>query len=170
MYFFSPVDLGFKAWGKTQILTIMKVVTNILLVAAMIIYLFLPLFEVEFDGGLTGFSYTANTLSDSADLAKQLFALLPFISCFGAIAFNCLKHRFWGFIVAVFIVCGILFYYFAKQFVLIQAPEVYHYVGIGSGFVIGYVLMICALASAILSLLPFAFNLLHEKPKSHGRA
>lgn len=141
----------------------MKVVTNILLVAALIVYVFLPLFEVEFEGGMTGFSYTANTLSDSADLAKQLFALLPFVSCFGAIAFNCLKHRFWGFLVAVFIVCGIVFYYLAKRYVLIQTPLVYHYVGQGTGFVVGYVLLICALASAILSLMPFAFNMLHEK-------
>ena len=31
----------------------MKVVTNILLVAALIVYVFLPLFEVEFEGGMT---------------------------------------------------------------------------------------------------------------------
>ena len=38
-------------------LTVMKIITNILLVAALIVYVFLPLFNIEFAGGITGFSY-----------------------------------------------------------------------------------------------------------------
>lgn len=143
----------------------MKLVTNILLLAAIIVYVFLPLFEVEFDGGMTGFTYTANTLTESTEWTKQIFSLLPFIGCFGGIAFNCMKSRRWGFVVAVFALIGIIFYYFAKQYVLIQTPNVYHYEGIGVGFMVGYGLMIAALASAILSTLPFAFNMHHEPKK-----
>ncbi len=142
----------------------MKIITNILLFGALISYVFLPLFEVEFAGVLTGFSYSADAISNSGDLAMQLFALLPFISCFGAVAFNCLKNRFWGFASGVFIAMGLTFYFLAKQYVLIQSPEIYSFSGIGVGFIVGYVLMICALASTILSVLPFHFNMHHEKP------
>ncbi len=142
----------------------MKVVTNILLLGALITYVFLPLFEVEFVGVITGFTYSANAISTSADLAMQVFALIPFISSFGAIAFNCLKNRYWGFVSGVFIAMGLAFYFFAKQYVLIQSPEIYSYDGIGFGFIAGYVLMICALASTILSVMPFNFNMHHEKP------
>lgn len=150
-------------------LTVMKITTNILLVAALIVYVFLPLFNIEFAGGITGFSYSSYTISESDDLLKQLFALLPFVSCFGAIALNCLKHRYWGAGVAVLIALGLAFYVAAKHFVLIQMPDVYRYAGIGIGFNISYGLMICALASSIISLLPFNFNLRFELDKMHFR-
>ena len=125
--------------------------------------------NIEFAGGITGFSYSSYTISESDDLLKQLFALLPFVSCFGAIALNCLKHRYWGAGVAVLIALGLAFYVAAKHFVLIQMPDVYRYAGIGIGFNISYGLMICALASSIISLLPFNFNLRFELDKMHFR-
>lgn len=143
----------------------MKVVTNILLVAALIVYVFLPFYNVEFEGGITGLRYSSYAINESGDVLKQLFALLPFVSCFGAIAFNCLRHRYWGAVVAVLVAAGLSFYICAKNFVLIQMPEVYGYESIGIGFNIGYGLMICAFASSVISLLPFNFNLRFELDK-----
>ena len=48
----------------------MKIITNILLVAALIVYVFLPLFNIEFAGGITGFSYSSYTISEPDDLLK----------------------------------------------------------------------------------------------------
>lgn len=145
----------------------MKFITNILLVAALVVYVFLPLYNVEFEGGITGFAYSSNAITESHDLQKQLFALLPFISCFGAIGFNSLKHRYWGAVVAVLVALGLAFYIAAKHFVLVQMPDVYSYEGIGVGFNIGYGLMILAFASSVISLLPFNFNLRSELDKMH---
>lgn len=145
----------------------MKIITNILLVAALVVYVFLPLFNIEFEGGITGFAYSSYAICSSGDLCTKLFALLPFVSCFGAIAFNCLRHRYWGGIVAVLIASGLGFYISAKHFVMIQMQDVYQYEGIAVGFNIGYVLMICAFASSVISLLPFNFNLRFELDKMH---
>ena len=70
---------------------------------------------------------------------------------------------------AVLIALGLAFYVAAKHFVLIQMPDVYRYASIGIGFNISYGLMICALASSIISLLPFNFNLRFELDKMHFR-
>ena len=145
----------------------MKSITNIFLVAALVVCVFLPFYNVEFEGGITGLAYSSHAISESGDLWKQLFALLPFASCFCAIAFNCLKHRYWGAVVAVLVAAGLGFYIAAKHMVLMQMPDVYNYAGIGVGFNIGYGLMICAFASSVISLLPFNFNLRFELDKMH---
>lgn len=140
----------------------MKVITNILLVAALAVYVLMPLFVVQLTGSVTGLDYTADALTQADTLGKKLFALLPFISGFGAIAFNCLKHRYWSFVSAAFVALGISFYILAHGYMLVQEPGVLHYGGIGVGFSIAYCLMILAMASAVISLLPFRFNMLHE--------
>ena len=60
----------------------MKPVTNILLIIYIIVYTFLPIFDVSLMGGQTGFDYTAHTVTMSDELPMQLFALLPFIVAF----------------------------------------------------------------------------------------
>lgn len=136
----------------------MKPITNILLVAFLIVYLFLPFFDVAFDGGWTGFKYTAETISNADDWLKMLFSLVPFVAGFGGIAINCMKNRYWGLAAAAFIALGLYFYIDAKDFVNIQLPQFYNIKDLGYGFNVGYILLFAALLSAILSVLPFSFN------------
>ena len=136
----------------------MKPLTNILLVAYLIVYSFMPLFEVALDGDWNGLKYTAETISNAESLLNALFALLPFAVGFGAIAINCMKTRYWGLVAAALICCGLYFYADAKDFIHIQVPQFFHIKTLGMGFNIGYGLLLAALVSAVLSVLPFSFN------------
>ena len=141
----------------------MKPITNILLIIYIIIYTFLPIFELPLVGGQTGFDYTAHTITDSDSLLKQLFSLLPFISAFAAISFNCMKNRFWGIAVAVIICFGLYFYVDAKDLVMIQQPEFFKIDDLCVGFYAGYSLLLSVLVSAVVSILPFKFNKFHAR-------
>ena len=136
----------------------MKPLTNILLVAYLVVYCFLPFFDVALDGSWSGLKYTAETISNAESLLNELFALLPFAVGFGAIAINCMKNRYWGLAVALCICAGLYFYIDARDFIHIQMPQFYAIKSLGFGFNIGYYLLIAALVSALLSVLPFSFN------------
>ena len=45
----------------------MKSITNIFLVAALVVYVFLPFYNVEFEGGITGLAYSSHAISESGD-------------------------------------------------------------------------------------------------------
>ena len=83
----------------------MRPITNILLVLALICYLFLPFYDISMIGTRTGLGFTAGTISQALSLRNVLVGLLPFIACFGAIALNSLKRRWWvlGAIACIFI-------------------------------------------------------------------
>lgn len=149
---------GYKTLNYKEINHRMKPITNILLVAYLIVYLFLPLYSVDFQGAWTGFSYTADTVSYSNDFAKIAFSLIPFVAGFGGIAVNCMKNRYWGILVAVFVAVGLFFYIDAKDFVFIQLPRFYEINSLGYGFNIGLWLLVASFVSAIVSVLPFKFN------------
>ena len=136
----------------------MKPLTNILLIAYLVVYSFLPFFDVALDGGWSGLKYTAETISNAESLMNELFALLPFAVGFGAIAINCMKNRYWGLAVAACICAGLYFYIDARDFIHIEMPQFYAIKSLGFGFQIGYYLLIAALVSAVLSVLPFSFN------------
>lgn len=136
----------------------MKPLTNILLIAYLVVYSFLPFFDVALDGGWSGLKYTAETISNAESLMNELFALLPFAVGFGAIAINCMKNRYWGLAVATCICAGLYFYIDARDFIHIEMPQFYAIKSLGFGFQIGYYLLIAALVSAVLSVLPFSFN------------
>ena len=136
----------------------MKPLTNILLVAYLVVYCFLPFFVVALDGSWSGLKYTAETISNAESLLNELFALLPFAVGFGAIAINCMKNRYWGLAVALCICAGLYFYIDARDFIHIQMPQFYAIKSLGFGFDIGYYLLIAALVSALMSVLPFSFN------------
>ena len=141
----------------------MKPITNVLLVIYIIAYTFLPFFDVAFNGGWTGFDYTAYTITESSELSKQLFSLLPFAVAFCAIGFNCMKNRYWGIAVAAIICCGIYFYVDANDFVLIQQPDYFKIKDFGIGFYVGYASLLLSLVSAAVSVLPFKFNKFHAR-------
>ena len=145
----------------------MKLITNILLLAALIIYVFTPFIDIAFQGSMNGFEYTTATINNSPDIARKLFSLAPYVACFGGISLNSLLHRYWGFAVIPFIILGIGFYEEARRFALLEAPEFFNITGFGYGFNIGYGLMVAALISAVVSLLPFAFNKIHEIREKH---
>lgn len=147
----------------------MKPITNILLIIYIIVYTFLPLFDVSLMGGQTGFDYTAHTITSGVELTKQLFSLLPFIVAFVAISLNCMKNRFWGIGVAAVICFGLCFYADAKDLVMIQQPEFFKIESLGAGFYIGYATLILSLISAILSVMPFKFNKLHARESLFSR-
>ena len=141
----------------------MKPITNILLIIYIIVYTFLPIFDVSLIGGQTGFDYTSHTITNSDQLLKQIFSLVPFITTFAAISLNCMKNRFWGIAVAVLICIGIYFYVDARNLVLIQQTEFFKIQSLGVGFYIGYATLLLSLVSAAVSVLPFKFNKFHAR-------
>ncbi|MBQ7941801.1 MAG: hypothetical protein IJ328_05270 [Muribaculaceae bacterium] len=136
----------------------MKLVTNILLTASIICYIFLPFYELSFEGAWTGLKYTSETISHIEELQEKLFVLIPFAACFGGILFNCLKSRLWGFATCACIAGGLYFYHLAQDISVAANPHLFSISGIGYGFNIGYMILIAALASTVVSLLPLSFN------------
>ena len=94
----------------------MKPITSILLIAAIVCYVFLPFLSMDLAGSITGLSYSAGLITENFSLTKTIFALLPFIACFGGIMLNYNKHRLWSIGTAVFIVSGIVFFSFYHFF------------------------------------------------------
>lgn len=153
----------------------MRPVTNILLVLALICYVFLPFYDISFIGTVSGLKFTAGTISQALSLRNVMLALLPFIACFGAIALNSLKSRWW---VLGAIVCIVVWLWFfmdtrsVHEIMLQHKPEVtpdndmgegFKIVGLGIGYKISSVLTALSLVSALVSLLPFKFNETIEK-------
>ena len=152
----------------------MKPITNILLIAALICYFFLPLCELQVKGDVTGLAYSAAMITENFSLKRTVFALLPFIACFGGIVFNCMKNRYWGIVVAAFVGMGIYFFTTHHVFLnagLQHAPDViandelegFGIAHLSIGYKVCRWLMYAALASALISLLPFKFNTILER-------
>ena len=153
----------------------MRPVTNILLVLALICYVFLPFYDISFIGTVSGLKFTAGTISQALSLRNVMLALLPFIACFGAIALNSLKSRWW---VLGAIACIVVWLWFfmdtrsVHEIMLQHKPEVtpdndmgegFKIVGLGICYKISSVLTALSLVSALVSLLPFKFNETIEK-------
>ena len=150
----------------------MKPITNILLLIALVCYVFLPLFEISLVGNISGMQFTASMISAQRGAQYTAFVLIPFLTLFLAIGFNCLKNRYWGIVVALLIF--VTLYFFAnvasmfQGFSLSDDPSVASadvdmgegmpVVGLGSGFYVSLVLTVLALLSALVSLMPFKFN------------
>lgn len=148
----------------------MRPITNILLVLALICYVFLPFYDISLNGTVSGLDFTAGTITQSLSLGNVLLALLPFITCFGAIALNCLKKRWWvlGSIALIFL--GLWFFMHTNSLHAIglqHAPEVtpdndlgegFSIIGLGIGHKLSFALTALSLISALISLLPFKFN------------
>ena len=153
----------------------MRPITNILLVLALISYVFLPFYDVSLLGTVTGLGFTAGTISQSLSLNNVLLALLPFIACFGAIALNCLKKRWWVLGTIALIVLWLWFFMHTNSLhdiMLQHAPEItpdndlgegFSIIGLGIGHKLSFVLTGLSLLSALISLLPFKFNETIEK-------
>lgn len=153
----------------------MRPITNILLVLALICYVFLPFYDISFIGTVTGLKFTAGTISQSLSLGNVIIALLPFISIFGAIGFNSLKSRWWVLAAIACIIVCLWFFYDANtshDIVLQHQPEVtpdndlgegFSITGLGIGYKLSFVLTALSLLSALISLLPFKFNQTIEK-------
>lgn len=153
----------------------MRPITNILLVLALICYVFLPFYDISFIGTVSGLNYTAGTISQGLSLRHVLLALLPFIACFGAVMLNCLKKRWW---VLGAIACIVVWLWFYMQtnnmheIMLQHSPEVtpdndlgegFKVIGLGIGYKMSFGLTALSLISALVSLLPFKFNATIEK-------
>ena len=153
----------------------MRPITNILLVLALICYVFLPFHDISLIGTVTGLGFTAGTISQFQSIGRVMLALLPFLACFGAIFLNCLKRRWW---VIAAIACILLWLWFysvtgsSYDISLQHDPEVapdndlgegYTIIGMGIGYKLSYILTALSLLSAIISLLPFKFNETIEK-------
>ena len=153
----------------------MRPITNILLVLALICYLFLPFYDLSLNGSVTGLAFTAGSVSQFLSVNHVLLALLPFVACFGAVTMNCLKSRWWILGTIVFIIVWLLFYtetHGYHHIVLQHAPEVtpdsdlgegFAVTGLGIGYKLSATLVALSLLSAIVSLLPFKFNETIEK-------
>ena len=148
----------------------MRPITNILLVLALICYVFLPFYDISLNGTVSGLDFTAGTITQSLSLGNVLLALLPFITCFGAIALNCLKKRWWVLGSIALIVLGLWFFMHTNSLHAIglqHAPEVtpdndlgegFSIIGLGIGHKLSFALTALSLISALISPLPFKFN------------
>ena len=148
----------------------MRPITNILLVLALICYVFLPFYVFSLYGTVSGLQFTAGTISQAISLGSVIKALLPFIAVFGAIGFNCLKSRWWVLLSIAFIILGIWFFKDTGSMhdvMLRHEPDVtpdndlgegFSIIGLGIGYKLSYVLTALSLVSAIVSMLPFKFN------------
>ena len=153
----------------------MRPITNILLILALICYVFLPFYDISFIGKVTGLGFTAGTISQGQSLSNILVGLLPFLACFGAVTLNCFKRRWWVAGAILFIIVWLWFYSFtgnSHDIVLQHEPEVtpdndlgegFSIIGMGIGYKLSYVLTALSLVSALVSLLPFKFNETIEK-------
>ena len=153
----------------------MRPITNILLVLALICYVFLPFYDISLIGTRTGLGFTAGTISQFPSFAKVVLALVPFIACFGAIAVNSLKRRWWVLGTIAFIVLWLWFYHVTgntHDIMLRHAPEItpdndlgegFSVIGLGIGYKLSFFLTALSLISALVSLLPFKFNETIEK-------
>lgn len=135
----------------------MKSVSNLLLVAVIIIYVFLPLFDLGIFGGQTGFEFTELTLNRSGSFGRIVFALIPFIACFGAITLNCLKNKLWRLASCVFIGFGLYFYYNAGNYETICFGTT-KILGLGIGYNVSLWLLWGALVADFISLIPYNFK------------
>ena len=126
-------------------------------------------------GKVTGLGFTAGTISQSLSISNIALALLPFIACFGAVALNCMKRRWW---VLGTIACILLWIWFysitgnSHDISLEHAPEVtpdndlgegFSVIGMGIGYKLSRILAWLSLISAVISMLPFKFNETIEK-------
>jgi uncharacterized membrane protein (Fun14 family) len=148
----------------------MRFITNILLVLALICYVFLPFYEISFIGTRTGLGFTAGTISQALSIGSVVIALLPFAACFGAIAFNSLKRRWWVLGAIACILVWLLFYMDTSNLhdiMLLHAPEVtpdndlgegFSIIGLGIGYKLSFAITVLSLITALISLLPFKFN------------
>ena len=144
----------------------MRPITSILLVLALICYVFFPFYEVSFQGTITGLSFTAGTIKQFPTVRHICFALLPFISCFLAIGFNSLKNRWWSLLSAFFILGMLWFFLMTYNFhdvALQHQPDVMPTEDIGEGFsIVG--LGVGYRASCVLAMLALlSFNKTIEK-------
>ena len=149
----------------------MKPITNILLLLALVCYIFLPLFNITYMGSLNGLGFTSSMITYGPNYRFILYALTPFITLFLAIGFNCLKSRYWGIIDSILIFMAIFFFVGLlanfKGISLVHDPAV---VGdtemsegmpinsLGIGYYLSAGLTILAFISALVSLMPFGFN------------
>ena len=150
----------------------MKPITNILLIAAIICYVFLPFRTMDLAGSITGLSYSAGLITENFSLLKTIFALLPFIACFAGVAINSNKHRYWGVVTAAIIVTGIVFFskpdFFFETWDLSHDPELigdqaarmegFKVKELNIGYYASNTLMWMSLVSCIISLFPFKCN------------
>ena len=153
----------------------MRPITNILLILALICYIFLPFYDISLHGSGSGMGFTAGTISQSLSIGHVALALLPFITVFGAIALNCLKKRWWTLGSIALIALAMWFFMNTgnpPDIMLQHAPEVtpdndlgegFTITGTGIGHKLSFVLVCLSLLSAIVSLLPFKFNETLEK-------
>lgn len=146
----------------------MKPITNILLVLALVFYVFLPIMEISHMGSITGLDFSASMIDHKGYI---IYALTPFITLFLAIAFNCLRSRWWGIIDALLILMAIFFFVNTltkfQGLPLLHSPEVVADTelsegmpinGLRSGFYLSSAFTILAFISALISLMPFEFN------------
>ncbi len=146
----------------------MKPITNILLLLALVFYVFLPIMELSHMGSITGMDFSASLLTYKGD---TIYALTPFITIFLAIGFNCLRSRWWGIIDAILILMAIFFFVNIltkfQGLPLAHNPEVVADTemsegmgidGLRSGFYLSSITTILAFISALISLMPFEFN------------
>lgn len=158
----------------------MKPITSLILVVAIVCYVFLPFYILEFKGPVSGLAFTTGMFTGNYGLKGSIVALLPFISTFFGIGFNSMKNRYWGLCVLFLVSSGIYFLHSTASFTgadLQHEPDLIANTDIGEGFKViskgvGYycyeVLLWLGLLSTVISMLPFRFNKRLEETIDHS--
>lgn len=148
----------------------MRHITNILLLLTLICYVFLPFHIMSIQGSVSGMNFTAGEITRIPTFRHVALVLIPFISCFFAIGFNCLKNKWWTLVSICFILLGFLFFArtgHLQDVPLEHAPDVaadeangegFSAESLGIGFKLSLGLLCLSLISAVMSLLPLKIN------------
>lgn len=132
----------------------MKFLSNLLIVASLIIYVFCPFFNLGLLGNLTGYHFAENMINDSGSILYSLVSLIPFFASFAAIYFNCLKGKYWSLISLLFNALYLGFFYWLYTS-LINTLPIYNIHSFAWGYQVSLWIVIIATASTVISVLPF---------------
>ena len=130
----------------------MKFLSNILLVISIIAYVFCPFCDLGLFGTITGYQFTENVINNFASLQEVVMSLLPFLAGFGAIAFSCMKSRYWSLASLAFI--GIFAYFFALAPSLLFAAVPQPFVS-AWGYEVSRWCVVASVVASIVALIPF---------------
>ncbi|MDD2961337.1 MAG: hypothetical protein PHR45_04555 [Muribaculaceae bacterium] len=132
----------------------MKFISNIIIATSLVIYVFFPLFDLGIFGNKTGYDFTETMINSECRLSYALFSLIPFVSGFAAIIFNCFKSRYWSIISFISVLASLFFYYSIYSNGIIDCLS-FKINSLAWGFEVSVILNIVASLLILLSLISF---------------
>ena len=143
----------------------MKFLSNILIIASLIVYVFCPILDCGIIGRFTGYTIT-EIMINQMSISYALLSLIPFIAGFCAIYFNCLKNKYWSILSICAILIEISFFSWAYDNILNLLETVKVNVNVFAwGFSTTFWLIVSAAIFALLALTPMEKLFVKERDK-----